>query len=103
MHSLGVSIIVTQDCMLFRMQPSQTESRERFDGQVAIVTGGAWGMGRRHAERLSAEGAPVVPGDIQLELATAVADSLAEAIAVECDVSIAADTERLASRALEAF
>ncbi|HEY1518019.1 MAG TPA: SDR family NAD(P)-dependent oxidoreductase [Solirubrobacteraceae bacterium] len=85
------------------MPPSEAEARGRFDGQVAIVTGGAWGMGRRHAERLAAEGARVVLADIQFELATAVADSLANAIAVECDVSCASDTERVAARALEAF
>src|SRR5579884_4423112 len=86
--------------MLFRMPHDQ---RARFDGQVAIVTGSAWGMGRRHAERLSAEGGRVVLADIQLELATEVAGSLTDAIAVRCDVSNADDVERMAARALEAF
>jgi 3-oxoacyl-[acyl-carrier protein] reductase len=78
-------------------------TRGRFDGQVAIVTGSAWGMGRRHAERLHEEGARVVLADIQLELATEVADSLDSAIAVQCDVSVADDTERVAASALETF
>jgi 3-oxoacyl-[acyl-carrier protein] reductase len=78
-------------------------SSGRFDGQVAVVTGSAWGMGRRHAERLHEEGARVVLADIQLELATEVADSLQNAIAVRCDVSVAGDAERAAHRALEAF
>src|SRR3984957_6237730 len=31
----------------------------RFEGKVAVVTGGARGQGRSHARGLSAEGAPV--------------------------------------------
>lgn len=78
-------------------------TRGRFDGQVALVTGGAWGMGRRHAERLAAEGARVVLADIQFELAAEVADSLPHAMAIRCDVSSAGDTQQVASRALEQF
>ncbi|MBW8815699.1 MAG: glucose 1-dehydrogenase [Caulobacterales bacterium] len=37
----------------------------RVDGKVALVTGGASGIGRRCAERLAAEGASVVITDIQ--------------------------------------
>jgi len=81
--------------------PSRTTAR--FDGQVAIVTGSAWGMGRRHAERLDAEGARVVLADIQLDLATTVAESLTDAIAVRCDVSSAADAEHVAASALETY
>ena len=85
------------------MPASQVKAGDRFDGQVAVVTGSAWGMGRRHAERLAAEGARLVLADIQLELATSVADSLPNSIAVGCDVSIAGDSELVAERALEAF
>jgi 3-oxoacyl-[acyl-carrier protein] reductase len=75
----------------------------RFDGLVAVVTGSAWGMGRRHAERFAAEGARVVVADLQGDLAEEVAAELPEAIAVRCDVSDAADTERMAAEAVSAF
>jgi NAD(P)-dependent dehydrogenase (short-subunit alcohol dehydrogenase family) len=75
----------------------------RFEGQVAVVTGSAWGMGRRHAERFAAEGARVVVVDIQDALARSVAASLPEAIAVHCDVTSEADTLRMAEAALAAF
>ncbi len=40
---------------------------ERFAGKVALVTGGASGMGKATAIRLAAEGATVVVGDIDVE------------------------------------
>lgn len=39
----------------------------RFEGQVAIVTGGAAGIGRACAERMTAEGATVVVWDVSQE------------------------------------
>ena len=41
----------------------------RLQGKVALVTGAARGMGRAIAIRLASEGARVVIGDIQAELA----------------------------------
>ena len=40
----------------------------RFDGRVAVVTGGAWGMGREHSLLLAARGAKVVVADFGGEL-----------------------------------
>lgn len=49
---------------------------KRLQGQVAIITGGAQGLGEALAERLASEGAHVVVADINLEQATAVAERI---------------------------
>lgn len=51
---------------------------ERFKGQVALVTGGASGIGRATVERLTAEGADVVIADYHLEEADKLATRLRE-------------------------
>ena len=48
----------------------------RLDGKVAIVTGGAQGMGRAIALRLAREGAKVVVGDLQQEQGQKVAEEI---------------------------
>jgi 3alpha(or 20beta)-hydroxysteroid dehydrogenase len=51
----------------------------RVDGKVALISGGARGMGAAHAQLLVAEGASVVIGDILDEAGKAVADELGDA------------------------
>ncbi len=51
----------------------------RVDGKVAIISGGAQGMGEAHARLLVAEGAKVVVSDILDEKGKALADELGEA------------------------
>ena len=51
----------------------------RVDGKVALISGGARGMGESHARLLVAEGAQVVIGDILDEPGKAVADDLGDA------------------------
>jgi len=60
---------------------------KRLEGQTAIVTGGAQGLGEALAHRLDEEGCRVVVADINLEAAVKAADSLKDAIAVKADVS----------------
>jgi meso-butanediol dehydrogenase/(S,S)-butanediol dehydrogenase/diacetyl reductase len=74
-----------------------------LDGRVAVVTGGARGIGLGCCECLSAAGASVVIADIDIDQARASADELSGAIAVEHDVRSAASAEALAAATLEAF
>jgi NAD(P)-dependent dehydrogenase (short-subunit alcohol dehydrogenase family) len=76
-------------------------------GKVAVVTGGASGIGAATADRLASEGASVVIADISGEGASAVASRLAAkgatARAVEVDVSQPDDVRRMVSTAVEEF
>ena len=53
---------------------------ERLAGKVALVSGGARGMGASHVRTLVAEGAKVVFGDILDDEGKAVADGLGDAV-----------------------
>lgn len=68
-----------------------TSTMTRLQGKVALVTGAARGMGRAIAIRLASEGARVVIGDIQAELAERTAAEIgasgAEARALKLDVT----------------
>jgi 3alpha(or 20beta)-hydroxysteroid dehydrogenase len=60
----------------------------RLAGKVVLISGGARGMGARHAERLLAEGARVVIGDVLADEGRATADRLGEACRyVDLDVT----------------
>ena len=59
----------------------------KLEGRVAIVTGGAHGIGRAIVEKLSAEGATVVIADINGEAAAAVAAAVPNASSVQTDVA----------------
>jgi 3-oxoacyl-[acyl-carrier protein] reductase len=58
-----------------------------FTGQIAVVTGGAQGIGQAAAQRIAAEGGRIVLWDIDLPLARASAGALgADGLAYEVDV-----------------
>ena len=70
-------------------------------GRLALITGGAQGIGLTIAEELSGEGAHVILGDVNLEGAQKAADSIQEkggtAGAVRLDVSNAKEVQEVFS------
>jgi NAD(P)-dependent dehydrogenase (short-subunit alcohol dehydrogenase family) len=72
-------------------------------GKVAIVTGGASGVGAGMAQRFAAEGARgVVVADVNLQRAEVVARAI-DAVAVRCDVSREADIQALVATTRQRF
>lgn len=78
-----------------------------FQGKVAVITGGASGLGRAMAERFAREGMSIVLADVEPNaLAKAEAEMKAggaKVIGVRTDVSKAAEVEALAQKTLAAF
>ncbi len=73
--------------------------------RVAVVTGGASGIGAGMAQRFASEGArAVVVADVNLERAQGVARAIGEkAVALACDVSREADIQALVAATRERF
>ena len=89
-----------------RKQQDQEEDRIMGD-RVAIVTGGANGIGKACARRLSEDGFLVVIADIDRDAGTALADELGaernKALFVACDVSDRLSVNNLLSETRSAF
>jgi NAD(P)-dependent dehydrogenase (short-subunit alcohol dehydrogenase family) len=73
-----------------------------LDGKVAVVTGGASGIGLGIARRLAAAGANVVIGDVEAGALDAAAAELG-AVGVRTDVRERASVQALADAAVERF
>ncbi len=79
----------------------------RVEGKVAIVTGGASGMGRAGATLLAREGASVVVADIALERAGAIVENIRQAggraSAIPVDVCDTRQVEELVARTVAEY
>jgi len=78
-----------------------------LEGKVAIITGGGRGLGKVYCLRMAEEGAKIVAADILESEAQEVAREIktkgGAAIAIKADVTSAADTQRMADKAVQEF
>lgn len=76
----------------------------RLHGKVALITGGASGIGLGTAQRFVAEGAQVMLADLNGDAATTAADVLGpNAAAVACDVTDEAQVAAMVAATVERF
>jgi NAD(P)-dependent dehydrogenase (short-subunit alcohol dehydrogenase family) len=78
-----------------------------FAQRVAVVTGGASGLGKAMAQRFAREGMKIVLADIEQSALDETADEFRQVgtpvLALRADVSKAADVEALAEQAIKTF
>jgi len=86
---------------------SEEKTYQRLKDKVAIITGGAYGIGKTFARRMAAEGASVVIADIDIGNAEKTVHELEvegfKAIAVKTDVSDEKSTLDMAEKTVESF
>jgi NAD(P)-dependent dehydrogenase (short-subunit alcohol dehydrogenase family) len=78
-----------------------------LENRVAVITGGASGMGRATALKFAGEGCDIAVVDLQLEGAQKVADQIKalgrRAIAVKTDIAKSSDVNAMAERTFKEF
>ena len=79
---------------------------QKLKDKVAIITGGAQGIGRAIAEKLAEEGAKIIIVDVMEEAAKKTADEISkdknvETLALKVDVSSSQETEQMIKKTVE--
>ena len=79
-----------------------------FDGKIALVTGGARGIGRAISETLAARGANIVIADLQFQMAEQTASELANtfgirSLAVSVNVSEPSSVNSMVEKSMQEF
>ena len=81
--------------------------QEQLSDKVAVITGGASGIGRACARRFASEGATVVLGDINVDAAVAAAAEIegagGTALAIRLDSAVPADNAAIIQAALDKY
>lgn len=76
----------------------------RLEGKIAIVTGGAKGIGEATVRLFTRHGAKVIIADVEGNLGSALANALApSATYVHCDVSLEEDVENLINSTISRY
>ncbi|OIW00876.1 hypothetical protein TanjilG_22674 [Lupinus angustifolius] len=93
-----------QGVPILSRQTTFSSSSRRLEGKIAIVTGGARGIGEATVRVFVKNGAKVVIADIEDAIGTMLAQTLApSATYVHCDVSIEEDVENLISSTISLY